>query len=121
MPPPYSILDHFNTVLVHFFGFLRTTLSTGKQKLIWAEVPALQGFLFTYLYVYNTNIQIATIRRFGLLLGSDASLEGSLTRVGQNCAISGKDGLAFLTNGLSWAGLGFFQDKRAGLGLAGAQ
>ena len=29
----------------------------------------------------NTNIQLATIGRFGPLLGSDADLEGSLTHV----------------------------------------
>ena len=33
---------------------------------------------------------------------------------------AGKDGLAFLTNGLGWAGLAFFHDKRAGLGWAGS-
>ena len=31
---------------------------------------------------------------------------------------AGKDGLAFLTNGLGWTVLAFFQDKRARLGSA---
>ena len=31
---------------------------------------------------------------------------------------AGKDGLAFLTNGLDWAELAFFQDKRVRLGWA---
>ena len=43
--PPFSVLDHFHTLLVHFLGVWSTTLSTGKFKRIWGEVPALQGLL----------------------------------------------------------------------------
>ena len=42
----------------------------------------------------------------------------------QHYTTPGKDGLAFLTNGLGWAGLAFFKTNglgRAGLGQAGAQ
>ena len=42
---------------------------------------------------------------------------GRWGEVGHHAA--GKDGLAFLTNGLGWAGLAFFQDKHAMLGWAG--
>ena len=40
--------NFFHGVLVIFGGFGGTTLSTGKQKRIPAEVPALEGLLYSY-------------------------------------------------------------------------
>ena len=46
--PSQSIVDRLNPVLVTSGGFWGTTLSTGKQKRIPAEVPALEGLLYSY-------------------------------------------------------------------------
>ena len=64
------------------FCFFGTTISTGKQKQIWGEVPALQGLLYSYKQSFkSTKAQTVHIGSFGPLLGSYAGLEGSLTRV----------------------------------------
>ena len=65
-------------------GFGGLTLSTGKQKRIPAEVPALEGLLYSYKKsLYSTTAQTSLTGCFGPLLGSCAGLEGSLTRVTQ--------------------------------------
>ena len=55
----------FNTVLVILRGFWGTTLSTGKQKRIPAEVPALEGLLYSYKH-YGANV---THRKFWPIAG----------------------------------------------------
>ena len=70
------------------------------QKEIIQQIPVDQGSLGHFVPSYSA------------LSSGDSALSSA--------SVSGKDRLAFLTNGLGWAGLAFFQDKRAGLGWAGA-